>query len=59
MRFIEINCDGCGYYMVFAGESLIKVNYAHQENDLPISINFTDNGESVEFKIEYYVSVRQ
>ena len=59
MRFIEINCDGCGYYMVFAGESLIKVNYAHQENDLPISINFTDNGESVDFKIEYYVSVRQ
>jgi hypothetical protein len=59
MKFIEINCDGCGYYLVFAGESLIKVNYAHQENNLPINISFADNGECVDFKIEYYVGVRQ
>lgn len=59
MKYIEINCDGCGYYLVFPGESLIKVNYAHQENKLPISISFTDNGECVDFKIEYYVSTRQ
>ncbi len=59
MKFIEINCDGCGYYLVFSGESLIKASYAHQENELPISISFTDNGECVDFKIEYYVGVRQ
>jgi hypothetical protein len=59
MKFIEINCDGYGYYLVFPGESLIKVSYSHQENELPISISFADNGECVDFKIEYYVSVRQ
>lgn len=59
MKFIEINCDSCGYYLVFSSESLIKVNYAHQENDLPINISFADNGECVDIKIEYYVGIRQ
>lgn len=59
MKFIEINCDGCGYYLVFSGESLVKVCYVHRESALPISISFADNGECVDFKIEYYVGVRQ
>lgn len=59
MKFYEINCDSYGYYLVLSGESLITVSYAHRENELPMDISFTDNGEHVSFKIEYYVGARQ
>lgn len=59
MRYFEINCAGYGYYMVMPNESLITASYAHQENKLPINISYTDNGESINFKIEYYISARQ
>ncbi|KTB75096.1 hypothetical protein AO068_04565 [Pseudomonas sp. ICMP 3272] len=59
MNFFEINCDGYGYYLVLSGESLITVSYAHRKNELPMNISFTDNGEHVSFKIEYYVGARQ
>lgn len=59
MKYVEINCAGYGYYLVFPGESLIKINYAQQENKLPIRFSFIDSGECVDFKIEYHVDIRQ
>lgn len=59
MKYFEINCAGSGYYMVFPSESLITASYAHRENELPLNISYTDNGESVNFKIEYYIGARK
>ncbi|PQO96752.1 hypothetical protein C5612_30145 [Pseudomonas frederiksbergensis] len=59
MKFIEVDCDGSGYYLVLSGESLLTVSYEHLEGGLPIDISFTDNGESVSFKIEYFVNARR
>ena len=58
MKFFEINCDSSGYYLVLSGESLLTASYAHLENGLPIAINFTDKGESVSVKIEYFVNAQ-
>ncbi|WP_419711587.1 hypothetical protein [Pseudomonas sp. NFX224] len=56
VKFVKIDCDSSGYYLVLPGESLITVNYENLENGLPITINFTDNGESITVKIEYFVN---
>jgi hypothetical protein len=59
MKFFEINCDSSGYYLVLSGESLLTASYAHLENGLPIAISFTDKGESVSVKIEYFVNAQR
>lgn len=58
MKFFEINCDGYGYYLVLPYESLLTVSYTQQPHQLPINISFTDDGENITFKIEYYIRSR-
>ncbi|WP_248915999.1 hypothetical protein [Pseudomonas moorei] len=58
MKFIEVNCTGDGYYLVFPGENLLVVNPAYRENGLPLSMSYTDDGGDVSFKIECYVGVQ-
>ena len=58
MKFIEVNCTGNGYYLVFPGENLLVVNPVYRENGLPLSMTYTDGGGNVSFTIECYVGVQ-